>query len=236
VRKKLPLIGSQVIVGVSGSVGIGQRIAGEVGTIQRNGILEGDKLKPLAKCKPHEVMAAIRHRVWTIVGPELEIGRAVSQVVGTPAPIHAALCQSLVALLVDEEPCLISLDHQGMPEQATDDLPFVAIGSGQLIADPFLAFLRRIYWPDRLPNVEQGIFTTVWALFHAISTHPGGVGMPIQVVTLRKEADKVWRSKEIPEQTWQEHLQMIEAIEKGIQTLPKQMWQGPAVTPPPAVQ
>ena len=41
-------------------------------------------------------------------------------------------------------PELIQCNHVGMTEAATTDLPFVAIGSGQELADPFLAFLRRI--------------------------------------------------------------------------------------------
>lgn len=237
VKKKLRVAGSQqVVVGVSGSVGIGQRIAGEVEGVQRQGLpqdAEGKNRKPLSKSKPHEVMAVLRHLIWGIVGPELEIARAMAQGVGTPVPIHLALSQSLVALLVSNEPLLFSFDQQGMPDQLTDDLPFTAIGSGQLIADPFLAFLRRIYWPDALPDVEQGVFTTIWALQHAIATNPGGVGPPIQIVTFRQEQDKAWRAREMPQEKWQEHLQAINAIEKEIANLPKQLQQGTSAPPPP---
>jgi 20S proteasome alpha/beta subunit len=234
VKKKLRVGGSQqVVVGTSGSVGIGQRVAGEVEAIQRNGIPVDGQPKKLAQTRPHEAMAALRQSIWRIVGSELEIARAASQMIGSGLPIQAAMSQSLVALLVGNEPCLFQFDHQGMPEQVTEDLPFVAIGSGQLIADPFLAFLRRIYWPTELPDVEQGVFTTVWALHHAIATHPGGVGMPIQLITFRKEDDKIWRAKEVPEQRWQEALQAVDAIEKGIQKIPKQLQEDGNAPPPP---
>lgn len=72
----------------------------------------------------------------------------------------------------------------GTPESITGDTPYRTIGSGQVLADPFLAFLRRIYWQDAPPVLSQGVFAVVWTLLHAIHTNPGGVDYPIEVATL----------------------------------------------------
>jgi 20S proteasome alpha/beta subunit len=236
IKKKLRLLGTQGIVGVSGPVGIGQRFAGELETIRNQGVPISNSNPPkrqtLDKFKPHEAMGVLRQVLWQIIGAEMDIARHMTQTIGNPSPIHSCLSQSLVCLMIGNEPCLIQFDQQGAPELATEDLPFVAIGSGQLIADPFLAFLRRIYWPNRLPDVDEGVFTTIWALHHAIETHPGGVGPPIQIVTFRQEADKAWRAKEMPEQIWQEHLQFIKSIEGELASVPRKLQEGKAQGPP----
>lgn len=233
IKKKLQLIGSQLIVGVSGAVGLGQRIAGEVEGVQRHGIPIDEKTKKqLHQCKPYEVMSFLRHALWNIVGRELEIARISAQTFGTSA-LQSAIVQTAVSLLVGGEPSLFHFDHQGAVEQVTDDLPFVALGSGQIIADPFLAFIRRIFWDDKPPNVEQGLFAAVWAIQHAIETNAGGVGPPIQIVTFTKGKDKVWKTQEMPEQSNEERLQFIDALEKEIEKLPATMEEAKKAVPPP---
>jgi hypothetical protein len=72
---------------------------------------------------------------------------------------------------------------QTSPEAASAHLPFVAIGSGQPIADP-LAVIRRLFWPDKLPPTQQGVFAALWAVRHAIQTSHGGAAEAIQVAVL----------------------------------------------------
>jgi predicted proteasome-type protease len=233
IKRKLRLLGTQGIAGVSGSVGIGQRFAGEVETIRNLGIPcslaapgQQPQRKPLSQLKPHEVMGPLREILWGIIGREMDIAKMVTQTIGNPAPVHSTLSQSMVALIVGSIPCLIQFDVQGMPELATDDLPFASIGSGHIIADPFLAFIRRLFWNGQLPSVEQGIFAAVWAIQHTIETNAGGVGPPIQIVTLAKEKDgasEVWRANEMPAALNEERLQYIQGLEKEIAALPQKM-------------
>jgi 20S proteasome alpha/beta subunit len=236
VKKKIRLIGNQVVVGVSGPVGLGQRIAGEVEAIQKNGIpIDEKQRKALIHCKPYEVMGFLRHMIWGIVGPELEIARVTAQTLGAAA-LQSALMQAVVVLLVGNEPCLFHFDQQGSGEQATDDLPFVAIGSGQLIADPFLAFIRRLFWKDRLPTSDEGVFAAVWAVQHAIETNPGGVGPPIQIINMIKvEEGKnlIWRAQEMSQALNEERLQFIGSLEAEIANLPKTIEEAKKAIPPP---
>jgi hypothetical protein len=97
------------------------------------------------------------------------------------------------------------------PEAATSDLPFVSVGVGQATADPFLAFIRRVFWREREPNTADGIFAATWTLRHAIDTSPGGVADPIQVMVLEDGKVRELDSKELDE-----HEQNVELLEEHI--------------------
>jgi hypothetical protein len=112
-----------------------------------------------------------------------------------PAPVRKALPEataaqssclssSIIAMPISGQLCLMQFNHQASPELASKDLPFVAIGSGQFCADPFLAFIRRLFWPDRLPHLSEGKFAAYWTLDHAIKTSPGGITEPKQIAVL----------------------------------------------------
>lgn len=118
----------------------------------------------------------------------------------------------LVALPISKQPSLLMFDQQGAPEEAPSDLPFYAIGSGQACADPFLAFLRRIFWKDQLPSFAGGVFAVLWTLNHAIKTTPGGIADPKQIVTLKRDGDS-YVALELMDEDLQEHLEAIEAAE-----------------------
>jgi len=70
---------------------------------------------------------------------------------------------------------------------------FVAMGSGQLIADPFFGLLRRTFFRNCQPRLQEGIFAAAWALEHAIELNPGGINRPVQIGVLKKETGFVAR-------------------------------------------
>ena len=61
---------------------------------------------------------------------------------------------------------------------------YASMGSGQLITDPFLGFMRRVFWRDDLPASQDGIFAVTWALQNAIEINPGGINGPMQIAVL----------------------------------------------------
>lgn len=87
------------------------------------------------------------------------------------------------------------------------------MGSGQPLADPFLAFVSRVLWRDRLPDVKIGRFGLFWALRHTLKHAPGLVGPPIRLATLQKR-DAAWVASEADDH--QEAEQFIENIEAQI--------------------
>jgi hypothetical protein len=122
--------------------------------------------------------------------PQLQAAAVAQVVQGLAIAPQFAICSTLVALPVNKDPTLIQFTPSCAHEEATKDLPFVAIGSGQLIADPFLAFVRRIFWgQSQLPNINQGVFAALWTLVHTTGTNPGGIGDPIQIAVLKREGD-----------------------------------------------
>ena len=70
------------------------------------------------------------------------------------------------------------------PTQKTRGLWHVSMGSGQMLCDPFLGFLRRIFWPKVQPTLSEGIFAVTWALQYAIDLNTGGIDGPIQIAIL----------------------------------------------------
>jgi 20S proteasome alpha/beta subunit len=99
-------------------------------------------------------------------------------------------CVCLVALPVLGEPCLFQSDETGSPHQATHDLPFLALGAGQGIADPFLAFMKKILWTGAPATLAEARLVAAWTIKHVVETNPGGVGGKIQLATLSMRGRK----------------------------------------------
>jgi hypothetical protein len=98
------------------------------------------------------------------------------------------------------------------PEIKTDKLFFVSMGSGQMLADPFLAFVSKVLWKNKMPAVDEAKFGVYWVLDHTIKLAPGKVGPPIRLATLRK-VENVWVAAE---QDTQEFAQYVDEIEQHI--------------------
>lgn len=174
--KKLSVVANSVILGVSGSVGLGQRIGGTVNKLWDDRKFTGASF---------EVMQAVREAFAPVLMPEIRYATDAAKLVGQGAALPSAIALTLLAVPVQRQLRLYQFGCTGDPEEATADLPFVAIGSGQNLADPFLAFLRQIFWKEAQPNTSEGVFATVWSLLHAIRRNTGGVAEPIQLMTAK---------------------------------------------------
>jgi len=116
------------------------------------------------------------------------------------------------------------------PEFKSENLWYVSMGSGQIIADPFLGFVRKNFWLDKQPNLEDGIFGTFWALEHAIEVNPGGIGAPSQIVVLQKKDDGTFHTEILSESVMQEHVENLGALETHIKSYKSTF--APNATPP----
>jgi 20S proteasome alpha/beta subunit len=208
---KLHIISNRVVVGVSGPIGLSQRITGRIEDLYHEGKLTG--------AKSVKAMTLIREAIWPDIFGELQAASIAKNVIG-PVAMDSALASSIVALPLERKPALFQFDQQGAPEEATTDLPFVAIGSGQPTADPFLAFVRKIFWPKELPSLEMGIFSALWTLEHAIDTNPGGVADPKQIILLEKQA-KDYQARQLADEDLQEHYEAINAAETALRDFRK---------------
>lgn len=101
------------------------------------------------------------------------------------------------------------------PELKTNDLCYVTMGSGQKIADPFLGFIKRIFWEKTNPRLNGGIFAVLWTLEHTIELNPGGINGPPRIAILEK--DKFgFKARMLNEGELHEHMGNAKAVEDHI--------------------
>lgn len=202
-----------MILGVSGPIGLSQRIEAELIRLHQESAFAG-KL-------PVEVGVIVRNSLWSnILEREFQIAAIAEKVVSQVA-LQSMLCSTLLAIPVGEHAEVITFDQQGSPELASQELPFATIGIGQQIADPFLAFLKRVFWPTRPPTISEGRFAAQWTLQHATEIHPGGVAKPISVFQLAIEDGK-WTPRRLDDHDQEEHKQAIAAAEEHL----RNFWKG----------
>ncbi len=230
--KKLELISGCVVVGVSGPVGLHQRFSDEIRQLWEGRVFArrnaGD-----AGYSSATAMVKISEVLRKHILVEMQAAAASLQVIGPGIAQQSAISHSVVALPIGRAPCLFQFDQQGSPEEATEHLPFVSVGSGQRIADPFLAFIRRVFWGDSLPNINAGIFSALWTLHHAIETNPGGISEPKQIIVMEREGDN-WRARELPNEELEEHSEAIGRVEQYLgEFFTRQAEQPPPPPPTP---
>ena len=117
------------------------------------------------------------------------------------------------------------------PERKVHPLHFVSAGSGQMLADPFLAFVNRIIWRDQMPSLVHGKLGVLWALRHAIQLAPGGVGDPIQMATLTDSGGQP-EAKMVDQEELQQFEQHVAALEIKITGAVSDLFNAPAPPPP----
>jgi hypothetical protein len=192
---KIKIFNNAVIVATTGAVGYTQRLH-------------------------HHIEAAINGAVFTnFTAREATANipyRFIPDLQATKAPTwgqEGLRFGALIAAAARDGPFLAEFgttDFQ--PELKTGKIFFVSMGSGQMLADPFLAFVCRVLWREEMPDVNSGKFGVYWVLAHTIKLAPGRVGHPICLATLRQK-DGAWVAEE---QDTQEAAQYIDELEKYI--------------------
>lgn len=201
---KLHIVRGAVIVGVSGPVGLGQLFVDRVDSTW-NGLRDATV---------QDTARSLRDSLLKDAQIAFQTANLARQVLGSIAA-ESVLSHTLIAIAPKRLPSLIQFDYLCNPETANDDLPFVAVGSGQPIADPFLAFLRRVFWKNGLPSMSDGRFVVMWTLRHAIQTAPAGIAEPIQMATLEIDGTQP-KAKELTEEEIRELRQGVKDIETYI--------------------
>jgi hypothetical protein len=204
--EKIDVVSDKILIGVSGSVGLAQLFKAEIEKLWNNRELAGNEIS--------DAMTKLSDAIRRQLNREFQ---AVNQ---SPGPLQnlfsqSVLTQTLIALPIKKKPVLIEFTSTASPEEKNERLPTVAIGSAQPQVDPFLAFLRRIFWSDRLPTLAEGKIAAYWAIDYGIKSAPGGVGPPIKLFTLEKEGDS-WHTHELSEAERNEIAEAVDGIEKYI--------------------
>jgi ATP-dependent protease HslVU (ClpYQ) peptidase subunit len=219
---KLHISFNKIVIGVSGPVGLSQSYSDEMDSYIQG---RGHKItwRNVAEAKKD-----ICGLFWKHAEPVWQKAQTVGRVIGNAA-LDECNHASAAAFAIGSEPHLIQFTTQCNAEEVTEDLPFVALGSGQVSADPFLAFIRRIFWPSGLPSLIDGQIATVWTLDEVIKTNPGGVGGEVKIVVLKKDNKGHWRCDALSAEEVDGHRQMVADIESKMREAVS-----PSSEPPPS--
>lgn len=162
--KKVETIGDSVIIAGTGQVGLGQRFSHIVEEYYKGNHFAIKHHQQIA----NELSAATIMDFQSTAAKQGQFGALAA----FAAQNEFHLCEFAIT------------DFQ--PEFKTDSIWYCSMGSGQLIADPFLGFLREVFWQDTPPRISEGVFYVLWALEHTINLNPGGINGPAQIATLTK--------------------------------------------------
>ena len=174
-KKKIRIIGERVIVASSGSIGLSQRFCHVVDGLWRGGAFKNKGPIDIGKMLSINAINEFR---------ETALGQADLSVLVACAA-NGSHPPSKIPLL-----CELPSSTSFQPEmKCQDDIWYVSVGSGQPIVDPFLAFLRSVFWKNTTPNLHGGIFIALWALLHACEVNPGGINEPITISVLVRKQD-----------------------------------------------
>lgn len=192
IAEKLQSIGNKAILACTGSVGLAQRVKIVADEMWNKKLFTGSGMSTATN---------LAGRVLTDFGsshvqkhPQLGINFG-----------------ALLAMVVQDIPYLVefgSVDFQ--PELKEGNHFYVTMGSGQMLADPFLAFVKRVLWKDKMPDVERAKIGIHWVLQYTCGQAVGMVGGPFKLGVLRKqEVDWVASTQDTHEQA-----QYIDALEQ----------------------
>ena len=183
--EKIDIIENHVILVGTGQVGLGQRFRAVVQKAWPKKFKENDALT---------------------IGKILA-GETIKDFMETN--VHQQSYGALVAFPCFGKPYLTEFGLQDFqPEMKTEKLWFTSMGSAEHITDTFLAFLREVFWPTGLPNVNEGIFAAKWTLDHAVAINAGGVNGPVKIAVLEKTSEK-YQARILVDDELQEHAQAI---------------------------
>ena len=179
---------------------------------------------------PAEAQNLIAGKIGDPVTPLFGPASAAAPLIGQQTAGINVLCKSLIAFPYKLQARLFQFDYVGAGEEATNELPFVALGSGQPLADPFLALLKRVLWSNSPPTVAEGRFAAAWTIVHVAKTNFGGVGLPLQMATLSMKDNK-------PQIEFtndpKEHYEAVEAAEAALRLHVRPGAGAPPIPPAP---
>ena len=215
-----PLPSKADIVCSCGSSGLGQQLAA---------IIE-DKRPEFTNQPYDKSILKLRGHLRPVVNRSFETAGFAQRVLGQAAQADA-ICTSLLAAPFKDGLRLVEITQQVGVECILPDNPFVSMGSGKNTADPFLGFLRSVFWPNSIPTVLEGALAAYWTIQHAIDMKIFGVGFDVDVFAVEPK-DKGFAARKLDDAELTEHREFIRAVEDAMRSVRTQMNSAPADSPP----
>ena len=194
--------GGDGLLASSGHNGLGQQLAAIV-----------DEKKPEFVNQPYvKSIVKLQEQMRPLINKSFETAGYAARVMGNAAALDA-ICGSLLAAPFKDGLKLIEISPQVAVECMSDELPFISMGSGEPSADPFLGFLRKVYWPTGRPTLNDGVLAAYWTVQHAIDMKVSGVGFTADVFVVQPEG-KGYVASQLTEAQLAEHNEFMKSAEE----------------------
>lgn len=205
---KINLVGTDTLFASSGRQGLGQQLEGVVRT----------KHSSFHKNDYHPAIQEVQKGFRDILDPALVTAHLAARVYGPEVAMDDATCACLLATRFKDGLKLVEISNQASVEYLTPELPFITLGSGKGTADPFLGFLRKVFWPSRSPSVVEAALAAYWTVKHAIDMKVRDVGFDVDVFTLEPKGS-AYEGAQLDEAHLKEHEDFRIAAEQRLASL-----------------
>jgi 20S proteasome alpha/beta subunit len=218
---KVQVINGEALYATSGHKGLGQQLCAIV-----------DGKQPEFKNQRYDAnIVKLQDALRPVVNGALNTAGIAARVIGNAAAMGDAICGGLLAAGFKDGLKLVEITPQVAVEYMTNDLPFISMGSGKLSADPFLGFLRKVYWPTQLPTIQEGALAAYWTIQHAIEMKVSGVGFSVDVFVIEPKG-KTFTARKLDEAEVAEHFEFMKAAEEALREVREAMTAPSAAQPP----
>lgn len=222
---KITQIDDGILYASSGPVGLGQQICH---------IISSDA-KEIHNRNYHSYAPPAQKKIRELLDPAWTTARIAAQAIGGAA-LSDAMCGSLLAARFKDGIKLVEMSPQGGWEFLTDNLPFVCIGSGKQNADPFVRYLRSIFFDEQPPNLNEAVLAAYWTVKASIDAGSPGVGIGIDVFVLDNSDPKSAVSRKLDEADLAEAQSFMSEAEEAWRGIRDRIrGQGAAASEPPAL-
>jgi Proteasome subunit len=213
---KVQVINGEALYATSGHKGLGQQLHAVV-----------DREQPGFKNQPYALnIFNLQQAVRPIVEAAFQTARHAAGVLGNAAAAGDCICGGLLAAGFQDGLKLVEITPQLGVEYMTPDMPFISMGSGKASPDPFLGFLRKVFWPTALPTLQEGALAAYWTIQHAIEMKVVGVGFGVDVFAA-EPAETTYRARKLDDAEVDEHIDFIRAAEQALRGVPQALTETP---------
>lgn len=222
---KITPIENDILFASSGPIGLGQQIADAIDQDSNNIHLDNY----------HQYAPKGQQKIRELMHPSWQMAAVATPVIGSAAQADA-MCGCLLAAAFRDGIKLIEISPQGGWEYLTDNIPFVCIGSGKANADPFLRYLRSVFFQDQSPNLNEAVLAAYWTVQACIDAGTTGVGMGVDVFVLDATGKKP-EARQLDEADLAEAKSFVQEAEDAWRTLRDRIrGQGADASPPPTLE
>jgi 20S proteasome alpha/beta subunit len=219
---KVQVIRGEALYATSGHKGLGQQLCAIVDGKQQEFKNQGYDRN----------IAKLQEALRPLIDAGFQTARQAVGVIGNAAAASDCVCGALLAGGFKDGLKLVEITPQAAVEYMTPDMPFITMGSGKASADPFLGFLRKVFWPTKLPTIQEGALAAYWTIQHAIDMKVSGVGFSADVFIV-EPADKICKARKLDDAEVAEHAEFMKASEEALRGVREALTKPPA-SPAPA--